>query len=194
MIWVPDLSSYDTVLNFTLAKACQVELVYLRLGGGAGHKDTSFDLFLKGFGEVGIKRGFYFYVGSLGVQAELDNLKKIYPGRLELTPGIDFEVTTGDMKQDMEKCYALLSWLADKEGRPPLFYTNIDHLKRYKLYGLNRLTFARLWLAYYSATFPNYTAPWSGWTMWQYTDRWITVWTKSTCDMSYAFRTEDLEG
>ena len=166
-----DVSSYETSIDWTQAKAAGIDFAFIRVSDGLQYHDPKFATFWTGAAAAGVMRGAYqFFRPEQDPIAQADYLlAQIGPrGPLDLPPAIDVEVTDGMAPEDVAAAVRVwVDHVTAAIGRPPIIYAGYYSWQDYT--GNANLTSSPLWHAQYtSAACPNIPTPWTRWAFWQY--------------------------
>ena len=172
-----DLSHYQGSVDFAKLKAAGVEFVIIKATEGSTIVDATFSQFWAAAKAAGIPRSAYhFFRPKSDLQGQIDNFVNTV-GQLQagdLPPVIDVEVPDDWTQLTVAQRDAMVeSWLVAVEaklGVRPIIYINnpvaITTMGS-PAYFKNYL----LWIAHYTShPAPSIPAPWTTWTIWQYTE------------------------
>lgn len=167
-----DLSSWDPLVNWAMLKAGGCALIVLKATEGITLQDKSFGINWPAAKINKVIRGAYhFFHPSDDPIAQAKNFCSVV-GSLDpddLPPIIDWEATDNQPAQiDLAKGLQFLEYVEKFFGKTPICYGG-----PYFLQALNMSAeFARypLWVAHYTTGAPLVPAPWTTWSIWQYTD------------------------
>ena len=166
-----DISHWQGDINFQKVKEAGVEFVYIRVGRGDGIgedyvEDTKFEQNIKGFNEVGIPVGVYFYSNANGIKdAEKEAkwlMKKIKNYKVDLEIVFDWE-NWGEFQEYDLSFYGLkemakaFNKTVKKEGYTGMLYSSKSYLESV-WYDID---FPK-WLAHYT-TQTNYSGNYIVW-------------------------------
>lgn len=167
-----DVSRYQGTIDWQQIADAGVKYAWIQASRNDGDIDPTFDYNWKRAKEVGILRGAYQrFRPNQNVQSQIDTflgkVSPVYePG--DLPPQLDFEDNAANESGAALEAKAR-QWLEAVEaelGLRPIIYTYtyfwIDQMD-----GAN-MTDYRLWMATYGADCPNLPAPWTEWTLHQY--------------------------
>jgi GH25 family lysozyme M1 (1,4-beta-N-acetylmuramidase) len=174
MLKIIDVSQWQGAIDWTRMKAAGADAVLIRAGGGLGRPtargevDTRYQTYIAGAEAAGIPWGpYWWYANGLSGADQSRAFARVVGSRVgTVAPWADWElnddeVTEVNLRGSLETCAALL-------GRP-LVYTSLGWARPYIS---NRWT----WLREYPLALARYTsaatteapAPWSDWTVWQW--------------------------
>ncbi len=166
-----DVSSYETSIDWAIAKDAGIDFAFIRVSDGLQHKDPKFATYWSGAHAAGVMRGAYqFFRPTQDPIAQADLLLAAIGPRQpgDLPPVIDVESTGGLPQIEVEA--AVRAWVdhvAAAIGRPPIVYAGYYSWQDYT--GNANLTASPLWHAQYTtAPCPNIPTPWTSWTFWQH--------------------------
>jgi GH25 family lysozyme M1 (1,4-beta-N-acetylmuramidase) len=166
-----DVSSYETSIDWTMAKGAGIDFAFIRVSDGLQYRDPKFASYWAGARAAGVMRGAYqFFRPTQDAIAQADLLLAAtapqQPG--DLPPTIDVETTGGLAQEKVEA--AVRTWVDHVTaviGRPPIVYAGYYSWQDYT--GNANLTASPLWHAQYTnAPCPNIPTPWTRWTFWQH--------------------------
>ena len=165
-----DVSSYETSIDWAMAKASGVDFAFIRVSDGLQHRDAKFATYWPGAKDAGVMRGAYqFFRPSQDpiAQAQL-LLDAIGPRMPGLPPVIDVETTSGLAPLQVEASVrAWVDHVTGAIGRRPIIYAGYYSWQDYT--GNANLTSSPLWHAQYTtAACPNIPTPWTRWLFWQH--------------------------
>ena len=166
-----DVSSYETSINWKIAKDAGIDFAFIRVSDGLQFKDPKFATYWSGAHAAGVMRGAYqFFRPTQDPIAQADLLLQAIGPRQpgDLPPVIDVESTGGLAADKVEA--AVRAWVdhvTQAIGRPPIVYAGYYSWQDYT--GNANLTASPLWHAQYTtAPCPNIPTPWTHWTFWQH--------------------------
>jgi len=168
-----DVSQHQGVIDWQHMKAAGVQGVWIRAGGGLGRPDykgehdIAFDRNVEGAESVGLPWGPYWWCanglhhGSQSIAFGLNVGDRMF----QLPPALDWELNDAPLVEEAMR--AEFEMCTEKLGRP-LCYTSQGWLDKWQA-RYPWLAWYPLWLARYtSASDVPTPAPWSKWTVWQY--------------------------
>lgn len=166
-----DVSSYESSIDWRMARASGVEFAIIRVSDGLQYKDPKFATYWAGAREAGVMRGVYqFFRPTQDPIAQADLVLAAITDRApsDLPPAIDVETTGGLPPADVEaKVRAWVAHVTKAIGRPPIIYAGYYSWQDYT--GNANLTSSPLWHAQYTtAPCPNIPTPWTRWVFWQH--------------------------
>jgi lysozyme len=166
-----DVSSYETSIDWRMAKTSGVEFAIIRVSDGLQYKDPKFPTYWAGAREAGVMRGVYqFFRPTQDPIAQANLVLAAIADRApgDLPPAIDVETTGGLPPAEVEaKVRAWIDHVTAAIGRPPIIYAGYYSWQDYT--GNANLTSSPLWHAQYtSAPCPNIPTPWTRWQFWQH--------------------------
>jgi lysozyme len=166
-----DVSSYETSIDWAMAKASGVDFAFIRVSDGLQHRDAKFATYWPGAKAAGVMRGAYQFFRPAQdpiaqAQLLLDAMGPRMPG--DLPPVIDVETTSGLAPAQVEASVrAWVDHVTGAIGRRPIIYAGYYSWQDYT--GNANLTSSPLWHAQYtSAACPNIPTPWTRWLFWQH--------------------------
>jgi uncharacterized protein (TIGR03382 family) len=164
-----DVSYYDTVTDWSAARAAGIEFANVRATDGTQYTDSKFAGYWAGAKAAGVLRGAYqFFRPAEDAIAQADLLLQMLGSdRGELPPVLDVEVSGGLAPAQVAS--AVQAWVAHVAaaiGRPPIIYAGLYSWPT--LTGGADDTASPLWVAQYTtAPCPDIPAPWTRWAIWQ---------------------------
>jgi lysozyme len=166
-----DVSSYETSIDWAMAKASGVDFAFIRVSDGLQYRDPKFATYWPGAKAAGVMRGAYqFFRPSQDPIAQADLLLNAIGPRMpgDLPPVIDVETTSGLAPAQVEASVrAWVDHVTAAIGRRPIIYAGYYSWQDYT--GNANLTSSPLWHAQYtSAACPNIPTPWTRWLFWQH--------------------------
>lgn len=166
-----DVSRWQGDIDFEKVKAAGVEFVFIRVGsqrgiGGEYYIDPKFEQNIKGFQEVGIPVGIYFYSYANSKSAAKKEAKwvieQIKPYKIDLPVVFDWE--SWSFFQEFEKSFYSLTEIAnaylkevEKAGYEGMLYSS-----KYYLENVWFKTDYPIWLAHYTEN-TNYQGEYAFW-------------------------------
>lgn len=166
-----DVSKWQGDIDFEKVKKAGVEFVFIRVGsqkgiGGEYYIDPKFEQNIKGFQEVGIPVGIYFYSYANSISAAKREAKwvieQIKPYKIDLPVVFDWE--SWSFFQEFEKSFYNLTEIAntylgeiEKSG-----YTGMLYSSKYYLENVWFKTEYPVWLAHYTEQ-TNYQGDYDFW-------------------------------
>ena len=169
-VWDDDGSTPQHV-DFVKMKNKGAKFVYIK-SSQANWADRDIFINWQNAKNAGIDRGAYHFM-TWDIKPE--EQAKFFVGLLkndlgELPLCCDFEWWKTTPSNAKEILWAFMVQLEKETGRKEMIYTASSYWKQYgstaKEWGQYKL-----WLAWYNASEPICPAPWTRWTLWQYTDR-----------------------
>jgi len=166
-----DVSSYETVTDWSAAHAAGIDFAFVRASDGTQYPDPKFASNWAGAKTAGVIRGAYQYFRPEEdpiAQADLllNATGPYQPG--DLPPVLDLEVA-GGLTTDQVTAAARM-WVdhvAAAIGRPPIVYAGLYSWPT--LTDAADFTMSPLWIAQYtSAACPDIPSPWTHWLFWQH--------------------------
>lgn len=166
-----DVSSYESSIDWRMAKASGVEFAIIRVSDGLQYKDPKFATYWAGARDAGVMRGVYqFFRPTQDPIAQANLVLAAIADRApnDLPPAIDVETMGGLPPAEVEaKVRAWVEHVSKAIGRPPIIYAGYYSWQDYT--GNANLTSSPLWHAQYTtAPCPNIPTPWTRWTIWQH--------------------------
>jgi len=171
MITVLDISHWQgPSIDFAKMKAAGGQAVIFKATQGRYYNDS---VFKNLWGQAaGLIRGAYHYLdwtADADRQAE-HFCNQIAGVHLDFPPIVDFEhrSTTVTQRTATSELWTFVKYVEDKTGRKPMIYTGPDY---WKLYGSTASVWTQypLWIANYGVTSPSIPAPWTKYSLWQFT-------------------------
>ncbi|MTI44543.1 lysozyme [Roseibium hamelinense] len=186
-----DVSHYQGTVNWQGVAASGIDFAYLKATEGTGYTDPTFKQNWSGCQEYALKCGGYHYFlprDSFLQQAEaiVQAMRSVgYSRTTDLPPAIDCEEMDGCSAAEYVHALAGLVSLVERFlCVRPMIYTNPSFWD-----GLGNPDFSEypLWLAQYTdAQSPTVPAPWSSYTIWQYSDQGTVSGIGGFCDCDLA--------
>lgn len=166
-----DVSSYETSIDWAMAKASGVDFAFIRVSDGLQYRDPKFATYWPGAKAAGVMRGAYqFFRPQQDPIAQADLLLNAIGPRMpgDLPPVIDVETTSGLEPAQVEASVrAWVDHVTGAIGRRPIIYAGYYSWQDYT--GNANLTSSPLWHAQYTtAACPNIPTPWTRWLFWQH--------------------------
>ena len=154
-----DISHHQGDINFKKVKEAGVDFVYIRIGRGNGVgkeyvEDNKFEQNLKGFNEVGIPVGVYFYSNANGIKdAEKEAkwlIKKTKNYKVDLEYVFDWENWTYFQEYDLsfyglKEMYKSFEKTIEKSNKESMLYSSKSYLEN--IWGDMK---TNVWLAHYT--------------------------------------------
>lgn len=165
-----DVSHYQGVMNWDLAKSRGVQFAIIKAGEGTSWRDPQFDRNVSECRRLGIKWGAYFYFyPQFDTMGQANNFINILMGH---APDIeiwgDFEQKTGviDITAVQARSQTFMNYIDDfyRAG----IYTSPDYAKSF-LMNADWMKRYPLWIANYFVATPTIPPPWDAPTFWQFT-------------------------
>jgi len=167
-----DISHHQGDINFQKVKEAGVDFAYIRIGRGNGVgkeyvEDKNFEQNLKGFNEVGIPVGVYFYSNANGVEdakKEADwLLKKTKNYKVDLEYIFDWENWNDVQEYDLSiyglrEMYKAFAKEIQKNKKEAMLYSSKNYLEN--IWGMEWTT--PVWLAHYTEQ-TNYSGQYRVW-------------------------------
>ncbi|MTI00309.1 glycoside hydrolase family 25 protein [Roseibium sp. RKSG952] len=182
-----DVSHYQGDIDWQAVAGAGISFAYLKATEGTGYSDTTFAGNWAGCQDAAIASGAYHYFlprDSFLQQAEnfVSALKSVgYDRSKDLPPAIDCEEMDGSSPAEYVHALGSMTHLLEKLlWVKPMIYTSPGFWN-----GLGNPDFSQypLWLAEYtSAPQPNVPAPWSAYTIWQYSQKGQVSGISGYCD------------
>jgi lysozyme len=166
---VVDLYHGDRVSSFAKAADAGVWGVIHKATTGATGKDSKYAGRRPRALAAGLLWGAYHWGTNADVQRQIDNFLRTADPDERTLVALDYEDTPGN-QMTLAQARDFLGGVAERLGRKPVLYSG--HLIKDDLGSTADPFFGghRLWLAHYNAS-PTVQASWSGYWIWQYTDR-----------------------
>ena len=155
-----DISHHQGDIDFQKVKDAGVDFVYIRIGRGNGVgkeyvEDTKFEQNLKGFNEVGIPVGVYFYSNANGSKDAIEEakwlIKKTKNYQVDLEYVFDWENWQFFQEYDLsfyglKKMYQSFEKTIKKAGKTSMLYSSKSYLE--SVWGDMKTP---IWLAHYTS-------------------------------------------
>jgi len=177
-----DVSNWQKPIDWRDAKKQGIEFAFCKATESNHFKAHSFVGHFQGASNAGVLVGAYhfFRMDSSGIdQARFfwNTIKDVYltNQRECLPPVLDFESHDGSPSEnDLKSAMDFLRELEDLSGIIPIVYTGPAFFKSMGSKGIQGFEKYPLWIAHYTqAENPKVPAPWSKWTFWQFTDKFV---------------------
>ena len=158
-------------IDWQMAKANGADFVIMKATEGTILKDAIFPTHKAALNGL-LPRGSYHYLRTQSLPADQAKYYYDYAGKLELPPILDVEDYYLELPKG-EALYTLiqktLGYIDYFFGQRCMLYTSPNIIKYYLGEWAQKLTDRKLWIAHYGVKTPDF-APWSKYTIWQWTD------------------------
>ena len=174
-----DVSSYQTTINWTSVKNAGVDFAYVKATEGATYTSSTLSSQMSGAAAAGVLTGVYHYAryDNNSAATEASHFLSVagsYISTGHLRPVVDVEQATTLTKTQVSTWVNTFAQaVLDGTGVKPVIYTFTSYAASYLD---STVTKWDLWMAQYPSSpnpqtgSPSTVAPWSTWSMWQYTD------------------------
>jgi lysozyme len=165
-----DVSSYDTVTDWSAAKAAGIDFTFIRVSDGTQYPDPSFASYWTGAKTGGVIRGAYQYFRPEEDPIAQADLLLAATGPYQagdLPPVLDLEVADGlTTDQVGAAARAWVEHVSAAIGRPAIVYAGLYSWPT--LTDGADFTTSPLWIAQWTtAACPDIPTPWTRWQFWQ---------------------------
>jgi lysozyme len=158
----PDVSQHQGAVDFTQVAGAGYELAIQRIAEGDVLDDFWTPTRINAIRAAGLILGSYYFARVANPGNGQRN------GKSEAAMAVYFAESRGALKPGD------LPLASDFKGTPPMLYSNPSTWETIRPHlSADDLAFVGtcpLWVAHYGVTQPTVPVPWSGWTLWQYTD------------------------
>ena len=165
------MSYYQETIDWPRVRRAGIQFAFIRLSDGAQLRDSRFATNWTEAKRAGLVRGAYqFFRPDQSVNAQADLMIAAMAGRdpTDLPPVIDIEVDGGLAAAVVaERAAAWITRVRAALGVEPIVYTGSD---LWRSGGAEPIASQLLWIAHYTRGCPVLPAPWTRWTLWQYTE------------------------
>jgi len=167
-----DVSDYDGTVNWTAVKGSGRAFAIARISDGTANPDTTFAANWTAMKAAGLIRGSYqFFRASADPTAQAKMVVAAVGtlGAGDLAPVADVELMDGESGATLVANLATwISVVTAGTGRTPIIYASPGFWN--VLPDTDQFANEVLWVADWGTSCPTLDTPWTGWSLWQYSD------------------------
>jgi GH25 family lysozyme M1 (1,4-beta-N-acetylmuramidase) len=167
-----DVSDYDGTVNWTEVASSGRSFAIARISDGTGYPDSTFAANWAGMKSAGLIRGSYQFFRASEDPTAQANMVIAAVGTLgagDLAPVADVEVMDGESGATLVAHLATwISVVAAATGRTPIIYSDPGFWNA--LPDTSQFANDVIWVANWGTSCPEMPTPWTGWSLWQYSD------------------------